>query len=154
MPCDRVLPVKLLVSASNRALAMHSRLVLSVIAIAVAAFAAAALGQSQAPNLASVHAQKMNLPCGACHGEKNPTAVTPEEALATADQKCTGCHGDAKAVAVALTPKLKDKNINPHASHLVQIDCVTCHRGHTVAESYCLQCHAFDMPMPPRAQAR
>jgi fumarate reductase flavoprotein subunit len=143
-----------LVCKTRKAFTMHPRLVLSAAVIAAVAFAAAALAQSPPPNLASFHAQKLNLPCAACHGESNPAAVPPEQALATADQKCTGCHGDAKTVAAALRPKLKDKNINPHASHLVQIDCVTCHHGHTAAESYCVQCHAFDMPMPPRAQAK
>jgi len=124
------------------------------LAIMPDAFMQDARGQSQqaAPaNLATVHVQSAKLACNACHGDKTPTSANAEDALATADRSCTNCHGDAKAVAAALLPKLVHKEINPHASHLVEIDCVTCHRGHAAAEAYCQQCHAFDMAMPPKA---
>ena len=81
-----------------------------------------------------------------------PIARDTEDSLATANQNCINCHGDAKSLAVRLAPRLVHKEINPHQSHLVEIDCVTCHRGHAAAEAYCQQCHAFDMPMPPRAK--
>ncbi len=118
----------------------------------VGAFAQAERQASAIPNLATVHAQQSKLACSACHGNKTPTSVSAEEALATANQNCINCHGDAKAVAAAILPKLKHKEINPHASHLVQIYCVTCHHGHAAGEAYCQQCHAFDMTMPPKAK--
>ena len=114
-----------------------------------------ALAQSPAPtppNLATVHAQQSKLTCTACHGDKTPTSVTAEESLATVNQNCLNCHGDAKSLAEKLAPKLVHKEINPHGSHLVEIDCVTCHRGHSAGEAYCQQCHAFDMTMPPKAK--
>ncbi len=116
------------------------------------AFAQAEPKADPVPNLAAVHAQQSKLTCNSCHGDKTPTSVSAEESLATANQNCINCHGDAKAVAAALLPKLVHKEINPHASHLVQIDCVTCHHGHTAGEAYCQQCHAFDMTMPPKAK--
>ena len=78
--------------------------------------------------------------------------MTPEEGLATVNQNCVNCHGDAKSLAEKLAPKLVHKEINPHGSHLVEIDCVTCHRGHAAGEAYCQQCHAFDMTMPPKSK--
>ena len=78
--------------------------------------------------------------------------MTPEESLDTANQNCVGCHGDAKALAEKLAPRLANKHVNPHASHLVELDCTTCHRGHKPGEAYCLQCHAFEMQMPPKAK--
>jgi fumarate reductase flavoprotein subunit len=115
----------------------------------------ATLAQSPAPtppNLATAHAQQSKLACNACHGDKTPTSVTPEESLATVNQNCVNCHGDVKSLAEKLAPKLVHKEINPHGSHLVEIDCVTCHRGHAAGEAYCQQCHAFDMTMPPKAK--
>ncbi len=135
---------------------MNPRLISALAAIGLAVFCTGALAQSGASNspppLATVHAQQSKLACNACHGDKTPTSVSAEEALATANQNCINCHGDQKAVAAALLPKLVHKEINPHASHLVQIDCVTCHHGHAAGEAYCQQGHAFDMTMPPKAK--
>ena len=134
---------------------MNSRFISAVAAIGMAVFCTSAVAQtgaSNAPPLATVHVQQLKLDCNACHGNKTPTSVNAEEALATVNQNCINCHGDAKAVATALLPKLVHKEINPHASHLVQIDCATCHRGHSAGEAYCQQCHGFDMTMPPKAK--
>ena len=134
---------------------MHPRFISILAAIGVAVLCTAAGAQtapstSAAPNLASVHTEQSKLACNACHGDKMPTSVNAEEALAIVNGNCVNCHGDAKAMAEAILPKLKHKEINPHAGHLVQIDCVTCHHGHAAGEAYCNQCHAFDLPMPPR----
>jgi fumarate reductase flavoprotein subunit len=123
----------------------------------VAAFCSlsAALAQSPAglpkQDLAVFHAENVKLNCSGCHGDVSPLTVSAEASLATANQNCLNCHGDAKSLAAQIEPKLVHKEINPHASHLVQIDCVTCHSGHTAKEAYCNQCHAFDMPMPPKS---
>jgi fumarate reductase flavoprotein subunit len=138
---------------------MHPRLVSTLaaigIAIEISAAPTAVFAQAAAnapPNLAAEHVEQMKLGCNACHGDKAPMSVSPEEALTTVNQNCVNCHGDTNAMAAAILPKLVHKDINPHASHLVQIDCVTCHHGHTASEAYCLQCHAFDMKMPPTAK--
>jgi fumarate reductase flavoprotein subunit len=136
---------------------MYSRIASAAAAIAFAVLCSAALAQSPAPtapapNLATVHAQQSKLACNACHGDKSPMSVTAEESLATVNQNCVNCHGDAKTLAQLIAPKLVHKEINPHASHLVEIDCVTCHHGHSASEAYCQQCHSFDMTMPPKAK--
>jgi fumarate reductase (cytochrome) len=136
-------------------LLMHSRILAVAAAIGLAIVWSAAFAQSTPPappNLATAHAQQSKLACNACHGDKTPTSVTAEESLATVTQNCVNCHGDAKSLAEKLAPKLVHKEINPHGSHLVAIDCVTCHRGHAAGEAYCNQCHAFDMPMPPKVK--
>ena len=134
---------------------MLARFVSAAAAIGLAVLCSAALAQSPAPtplNLATAHAQQSKLACNACHGDKTPTSVTAEESLATVNQNCVNCHGDAKSLAEKLAPNLVHKEINPHGSHLVEIDCVTCHHGHSAGEAYCQQCHAFDMTMPPKAK--
>jgi fumarate reductase flavoprotein subunit len=134
---------------------MKLRLVSAIAAIGMAVFCTGAMAQTAQsnapPNLATVHAQQSKFACNACHGDKTPTSVSAEEALATVNQNCISCHGDAKAMAAVILPKLVHKEINPHAAHLVEIDCVTCHHGHSAGEAYCQQCHAFDMTMPPKA---
>lgn len=100
-------------------------------------------------NLADFHGAKAALACTACHPGGDPSALVPEAALAAVNRQCQACHGDSAQVAKATQAKLADPNINPHASHLVAVDCTVCHAGHTSGrESYCLQCHAFTMPMP------
>jgi fumarate reductase flavoprotein subunit len=136
---------------------MNARFIPALAAIGMAFLLTSAGAQTNAPapaasQLATVHAEQSKLNCNACHGDKTPTSVSAEEALATVNQNCMNCHGDSKAVSAAILPKLVHKEINPHGSHLVQIDCVTCHRGHAAGEAYCNQCHAFEMPMPPKAK--
>ena len=105
-------------------------------------------------DLASVHRGKAQIECTACHVGGDPKSVTPEEALASVNKQCVSCHGNAERLAEELAPKLANRNINPHASHLVAIDCTACHAGHDrPGEAYCLKCHDFNMPMPGAARA-
>lgn len=121
-----------------------------LIAVTVVAAIAAHAQQPAAPdNLAALHATKVRLACNACHVEGDPASLSAEEALASVNRQCARCHGDSAKLAKDLLPKLPDRNINPHASHLVAVDCTVCHAGHTAAaEAYCQKCHAFVMPMP------
>ena len=96
---------------------MHPRLVLAIAAIGIAIATAAAstavfaqAASSSPPNLATAHVEQTKLECNACHGDKTPTSVSPEEALATVNQNCINCHGDAKAMAAAILPKLVHKD--------------------------------------------
>jgi fumarate reductase flavoprotein subunit len=130
----------------------------SLLAVAAALALAPAIAQppSGTTPLAEFHATKPGLACTACHPDArgNPLSVTPEVALAAANRQCQTCHGDSAQMAKTSQPKLADPNINPHASHLVAVDCTVCHAGHaTVSESYCLKCHAFTMPMPVLSRA-
>lgn len=115
---------------------------------------APAMAQSApgAANLAAFHTAKAGATCTACHPDGDPASLVPEAALAAANRQCQACHGDAAQMARLSQPKLADPNINPHASHLVAVDCTVCHGGHAATSvSYCLQCHAFTMPMPQLA---
>ena len=110
--------------------------------------------KATANDLASVHRSEARIKCKECHVESDPKSVTPEEALATVNKQCISCHGNAEKLAKELAPKLANRYINPHASHLVAIDCTVCHAGHDrPGESYCLKCHDFNMPMPGAARA-
>lgn len=116
---------------------------------ALAMPAAVAQPASGAADLAGFHTTKVGADCGACHPDGNPASLAPEGVLAAANRQCQACHGDAAQMTKVSQPKLADPNINPHASHLVAVDCTVCHGGHAaLSTSYCLQCHAFTMPMP------
>ena len=110
--------------------------------------------QTKAGDLASFHRSEAGVKCKECHVEGDPKSVTPEEALASINKQCVSCHGNAEQLAKELAPKLANRNINPHASHLVAVDCTACHAGHDrPGEAYCLKCHDFNMPMPGAARA-
>jgi fumarate reductase (cytochrome) len=82
--------------------------------------------------LAGVHGKKV-LACAACHKESK--VDDSERAINTA---CSKCHGDLAAVA-----KNTAGDINPHKSHLGQINCTACHAGHEASVAYCANCHDF-----------
>lgn len=109
---------------------------------------APALAQPAAyDDLADLHEQVGKLECRDCHGASKPKSVPPEAALRTANERCVACHGTAANVAAKIEPRLPNRHVNPHAGHVVSIECVTCHGAHRESASYCVQCHAFDMPM-------
>lgn len=90
-----------------------------------------------------LHQQK-GVGCKECHGKGTPVKGDTVE-----NKTCSSCHGGYPALAAKskLPPKLAKRN--PHASHLGDIDCVVCHKAHTVSVPYCLGCHAkFDMKIP------
>ena len=93
---------------------------------------------SGAGSLADIHKAKA-VDCAACHGktmevDDNETAV---------NSQCIGCHGPLAEIA-----KKGHDNINPHKAHIGQVSCTVCHHGHTTSRAYCLNCHAFNMPIP------
>jgi len=77
------------------------------------------------------------LDCAACHAE-SPPAKAPDNATCS---KCHGGYSDIAAKTASDTP-------NPHASHLGEIPCTSCHHVHQASTTYCTQCHAFDMNTP------
>lgn len=99
------------------------------------------------PDLASFHEDIGKVDCKDCHTVTDPKVMPPEASLRLANQKCMECHGTTANVAAKIRPQLANKHINPHAGHVVSIECVTCHISHDPSEAYCTQCHAFDMPM-------
>ena len=82
--------------------------------------------------LAGAHGQK-GVGCVSCHDSK--TVDDSERAI---NQKCTSCHGDLAKVATRTAG-----DINPHQSHLGQINCTACHTGHEASVAYCSNCHDF-----------
>lgn len=106
----------------------------------------AALSWAEGPNLASAHGNKKQLSCGACHG----TQLIPDDNETVINQSCVDCHGGYDKMAATTRPKLRNAEINPHASHLgAEIACTVCHQGHSESKAYCSNCHTnFVMPMP------
>ncbi len=90
-----------------------------------------------------LHQQK-GVGCVDCHGKSRPV-----KGDAADNATCSKCHGDYPALAARSKLPAKLANRNPHASHLGDIDCVVCHKAHTVSAPYCLGCHTnFDMRIP------
>jgi hypothetical protein len=83
----------------------------------------------------------INVSCFDCHQEERPTKK------AVASESCMVCHGDYPAMR-ALT---KDAKPNPHNSHMGEVPCTECHRGHQPSRVICLECHEgenkFNIPL-------
>ena len=83
----------------------------------------------------------INVICFDCHQEERPTKK------AVASESCMVCHGDYPAMR-ALTKNVKP---NPHNSHMGEVPCTECHRGHQPSRVICLECHEgeykFNIPV-------
>lgn len=86
--------------------------------------------------LADRHAAK-GMNCASCHVETPPAKAVPTE-------KCLSCHGDYEK----LKELTKDKQPNPHYTHLLDQPCSECHKGHTESVNMCNSCHQFDFKVP------
>ncbi len=143
---------------------MKRFLLMLAVSVGLIACAAPAVAPSPATkgtaavlDLATLHEEVGKLDCKDCHGAAKPTSVPAELALQTVNQQCMACHGGMATVARLIKPRLANPHINAHDSHVVSIECVTCHVGHDKpSEAYCQNCHAFQMPMalrqPPKAR--
>lgn len=76
--------------------------------------------------------------CDACHKESPPKGAGVSEA-------CLRCHGNLEKVA-AKTVKVKP--VNPHASHIGEVACDLCHKGHNPSVNACAECHPFEFKVP------
>jgi hypothetical protein len=94
----------------------------------------------------ALHA-KAGIACAPCHGKGLPK---PDDTVA--NDRCLACHGPADALVQRSEPKdFKDRN--PHRSHLGDIACTVCHKGHAPSMVYCLDCHRkFTMAIPGAAK--
>jgi hypothetical protein len=82
----------------------------------------------------TLHAEA-GIACSACHGKDLPTFDVKVE-----NGVCLACHGPMEQLARKTEPKdFKDRN--PHKSHLGDISCNVCHKGHQESTVYCLGCH-------------
>ena len=71
------------------------------------------------------------LKCESCHTTMPPKAVNTDG--------CLKCHVSYEKLAART-----DKNdINPHDSHLENLDCGACHHGHKKPGLACDECHEF-----------
>ena len=89
--------------------------------------------------LADTHAKKQ-INCEACHGTGGAAVDDNEQPV---NMNCIKCHGASSELAKKATG-----HINPHKSHLGEINCTTCHHGHALSKAYCLNCHDFAMNIP------
>ncbi len=117
------------------------RLALAAAVVALAGGLTLALAQAPAPGaghgfLIDKHVAA-GLNCASCHAE-SPPAKAPESAV------CGKCHGAYKDLAA----KTASDQPNPHASHLGEIPCGSCHHVHQASVIYCAQCHNFDFKSP------
>jgi DNA-directed RNA polymerase subunit RPC12/RpoP len=82
----------------------------------------------------NLHA-KAGIACTQCHGKGLPK---PDDTVENG--RCLTCHGPMDKLAQKTEPKdFKDRN--PHKSHLGEIACTVCHKGHGESKVYCLDCH-------------
>lgn len=100
---------------------------------------------TSSPWLAAKHGSK-SISCGSCHQKQ----LIPDDNETVLNKQCIACHGGYTKLASLTKAKLKNPNINPHASHLgSEIACTVCHQGHQESKPYCLNCHTnFNMPIP------
>lgn len=77
-----------------------------------------------------LHAAKQ-IQCTACHPQGEKVAPTTQD--------CMTCHGSYKDVA-GKTGSLRP---NPHDSHMGELECTVCHKGHQQQTVFCNQCHTF-----------
>jgi fumarate reductase flavoprotein subunit len=122
-------------------------LILAVACIMFAAIVLDASAQTPAPGAAATPGAghgflidkhlAAGLNCASCHANAAP----PQ---APADSVCTSCHGSYEQIAA----KSASDNPNPHASHLGDIPCSSCHHIHQASVLYCAQCHNFDLKTP------
>ncbi len=51
---------------------------------------------------------------------------------------CLTCHSGSYA---ALAERTSSLAVNPHRSHIGQVNCIYCHNVHSAFDYYCAQCH-------------
>lgn len=93
---------------------------------------------SGAGTLVDIHKTK-SVDCASCHGK----SMEVDDNETTVNAECISCHGSLAEVA-----RKDEGHINPHKSHIGQVNCTVCHHGHTSSRSFCLGCHSFNMPIP------
>jgi len=90
---------------------------------------------------------RAGIACTQCHGKELPKADDTVE-----NSRCLNCHGSLDQLAKKTEPKdFKDRN--PHKSHLGEIACTVCHKGHAASKVYCLDSHkGFNMKIQGAAK--
>ena len=73
----------------------------------------------------------------ACH------KTAPKAGAKVKKQVCQGCHSYEQ-----LAKQTAKVEPNPHYSHLGDVNCTDCHKGHKKSELMCNSCHQFDLKVP------
>ena len=75
--------------------------------------------------------------CVSCHTQTPPSELIKQD-------KCLACHESYEKIAV----RTEDLDINPHRTHMGEVECMACHRGHSQGEMVCNECHKFPNKVP------
>lgn len=92
--------------------------------------------------LADRHAS-YGLACTSCHAGETPAPGGAMPAT-LGTTTCLSCHGTFASVAARTAASFP----NPHASHLGDLACSSCHRAHQPPVDHCSQCHSFGFRVP------
>ena len=120
----------------------HLKSGIALFLCSLAAMVPARAGEVKERPIAGYHSKPgIHVICFDCHQEEKPTKK------AVASESCMVCHGDYPAMR-ALTKNVKP---NPHNSHMGEVPCTECHRGHQPSRVICLECHEgeykFNIPL-------
>lgn len=80
--------------------------------------------------------------CASCHGTNAVTAASVPDDERALNAQCQTCHGSYKDIRKTGT------EIDPHHSHLGDINCTSCHTAHARPKLVCNDCHTFPNKMP------
>lgn len=80
--------------------------------------------------------------CASCHGTNAVKATAVPDDERDLNKQCQTCHGSYKDI------KKTGTEIDPHHSHLGDINCTTCHTAHAQPKLVCNDCHTFTNKMP------
>ena len=69
--------------------------------------------------------------------------TAPKAGAKVKKQVCQGCHSYEQ-----LAKQTAKVEPNPHYSHLGDVNCTDCHKGHKKSELMCNSCHQFDLKVP------
>ncbi|BDY06295.1 flavocytochrome c [Ferrimonas sp. YFM] len=115
---------------------------LSFLSVAAVMLALSSGAQAKGNGLADFHAEMDG--CQTCHTK--PIKVSDSETHENA--QCVECHGGYEELANS------ELHFDPHTSHLGEINCTSCHRGHEAPKFYCNECHSFEHDNMPFADAK
>lgn len=98
--------------------------------------------QAKDNSLANFHSEMDG--CETCHTK--PRHVTDSETHE--NMQCKSCHGEYSDLANS------ELHFDPHTSHLGDINCTSCHKGHEAPKFQCNNCHSFEDDKMPFAEAK
>ena len=76
-----------------------------------------------------------SMTCESCH-QKGLAVKAP------ASEQCFACHGNYEQLRKKTA---SPKKMNPHDTHLGDLECNGCHRAHAAPVPMCVECHGEEM---------